>query len=80
MQIIFIKTAAVVAIFSLFSVFNGKGIKYGSIGKKEGCLKLFCDSYTDVNDIFEEEVISRLRMIKCDTVKPGISKRKVANC
>ena len=73
---VFIKTAVVVEISLLLSVLNGKGIKCASIRKKDGGFKLFCDSYTDVDGIFEEVVISALRRIKCDPVMPRDLKTK----
>ena len=60
---IFINTVAVVEISSLRLVLNGKGIKRVSIKKNAGGFKLFCDSYTEVDNIFADEVISALRMI-----------------
>ena len=73
---VFVKTAIEVEISLLLSVLNGKGIKCVSIRKKDGGFKLFCDSYTDVDGIFEEEVISALRRIKCDPVMPRDLKAK----
>ena len=62
---IFIRRTAAVEISSLLSVLRSNGFRCISIRRKDGGLKLFCDSYSDVDGIFEEEVTSALGIINC---------------
>ena len=75
---IFIRRAEEVEISSLLSVLNDKGINSVSIRRKDGSFKLFCDSYTDVDGIFEEDVISALQILKCDSVMPRDMEGKIS--
>ena len=63
---IFIRGTAEVEISSLLSVLSSNGTRCTLIRRKDGVFKLFCDSYSNVDGIFEEEVTSALKIINCD--------------
>ena len=67
---IFIRGTAAVEISSLLSVLRSNGIRCTSIRRKGGEFILFCDSYSYVRGIFEEEVTKTIRIINCDLVMP----------
>ena len=60
-------------------VLRSNEIICSSIGRKEEGFKLFCDSYSDVDGIFEEEVTSALTIMKCDAVMPRDLKAKISH-
>ena len=78
MLCIFIRGAAAVEITSLLSVRRSNGIRCISIERKDGGIKLFCYSYSDVDGIFEEGGTSALRMINCDTLMSRNLKAKIS--
>ena len=52
----------------LLLVLRSKKIRCDSIRREEGCFVLFCDSFSDVERIFDDAVMSASRMINCDPV------------
>ena len=63
---IFIGWTAAVEISSLLSVLRSNGIRCTSIGRKDVGFKLFCDSYSDVDGNFEEEITNAQRIFNCE--------------
>ena len=57
-------------ISSLLLVLRSNGIRCTSIRSKNEEFILFADNYNDIYGIFEEEVMSALRIINCDLVMP----------
>ena len=63
---IFIRGITAVEISSLLSVSRGNRIRLTSTRERGGGFKLFCDSFSNVGGIFEEEVTNASGITYCD--------------